>query len=47
MCKDIVGYDMKYGEFKEKCRKAWSEKYICLSFDKVRIENEGKYRILS
>ena len=23
MCEDIVGYDMKYGEFKELCRKAW------------------------
>ena len=33
---DIVAYDMKYDEFKEKCHKAWSEKlnYLCIDLTK-------------
>ena len=33
MYEDIGGYDMKYYEFKEMCRKAWSEKfnYLCIN----------------
>ena len=33
MCKDIGGYDVKYDEFQEMCRKAWSEKFnhLCIN----------------
>ena len=36
MYKDIGGYCMKYDEFKEMCRKAWSEKlnYLCIDMTK-------------
>ena len=27
MYKDISGYDMEYSEFRELCRKVWSEKF--------------------
>ena len=47
MYKDIGGYDMKYDEFKEMCRRASSEafNYFCIVMGKNR--NEGKYRIFS
>ena len=37
---------MKYDEFKEMCRKAWSEEVNYLCNDMVRNKEEGKYRIL-
>ena len=43
--KYIGGYDMKCDEFKEICRKAWSEKFNYLCIDMTRNYNEGKYRI--
>ena len=42
---DIDAYDMKYGEFKEMCHKAWSEKFNYLCIDMTKNKNEGKYRI--
>ena len=47
MCKDIGGYDMEYDEFREMCRKAWSEKFNYLCIDMTKKKNEGKYRILN
>ena len=35
---------MAYGEFKEMCREAWSEKLICLCIDMTKIRKEGKNR---
>ena len=45
--KDIGGYDMKYDEFKEMFRRAWSEKINYLCFDMSKNRNEGKYRIFN
>ena len=42
--KEIGGYDMKYDEVIEKCRKALSEKFNYLCFDMTRNKTEGKYR---
>ena len=42
MYKDIGGYDMKYDEFKEMCRKAGSEKFNHVCIDMARNEKEGK-----
>ena len=38
---------MKYDEFKEMCRKAWSEKLICLCIDMTKNKKEGKNRFSS
>ena len=40
MYKDIWCYDMKTPEFKEMCRKAWSEKlnYLCIDLTKYKME---------
>ena len=42
---DIGAYDIKNGEFRERCHEAWSEKfnYLCIVITKNK--NEGKYRI--
>ena len=45
MYKDIGGYDMKYVEFKEMCRKAWSEKFIHICIDVSKNRNEDNYHI--
>ena len=36
MYKDVGGYDMIYNEFKEMCRKSWSEEiiYLCIDMSK-------------
>ena len=47
MLKDIGGYDMKYDELKEMCRKTWSEKFNYLRIDMTKNKNEGKYRIFN
>ena len=47
MFKDVGGYDMKYNEFNEMCRKAWSEKFNYLCLDMSKIKNEGVYRIFN
>ena len=44
---DIGAHDMKYDEFKEMCRKAWSEEYKYLCIDMAKNKNESKYFILS
>ena len=44
---DIAAYDMKYYEFKEMCRVAWSEKFNYLCIDMTKNKNEGKYRIFN
>ena len=44
---DIGAYDMKYGEFKEMCHKAWDEEYNYLCIDMTKNKNEGKYRIFN
>ena len=44
---DIRAYDMRYDEFKEKCHKAWDEKYNYLCIDVTKNKNEGKYRIFN
>ena len=44
---DIGAFDMKYDEFKEMCRVAWSEKFTNLCIDMTRNKNESKYRILN
>ena len=36
MFQDIGGYDMKYNEFREYCRKACSEKFNYLCFDMTK-----------
>ena len=43
MYQDIGDFDMKYDAFKEKCRVAWSEKFIYLCIDMTK-KNAGKYR---
>ena len=47
MYEDIGGYDMKHDEFKETCRKAWSEKLNYLCIDMAKNKNEGKYRFFN
>ena len=44
---DIGAHDMKYGEFKEICHKAWSERINYLCIDLTKCKNEGKYRIFN
>ena len=47
MYKDIGGYDMRYDEFKELCRKAWSENYNYSCIDLTKNKNEEIYRIFN
>ena len=47
MYKDNGGYDMEYSEFKETCRKTWSEKFNYLCLDLTKNREEGKYRIFN
>ena len=47
MYHDIGAFDMIYGEFKEMCRVAWSEKFNNLCIDKTKNKNDGKYRIFN
>ena len=44
---DIGAYDMKYDEFKEMCRVAWSEKFNYLFIDVTKNRDNGKYRIFN
>ena len=44
MYKDIGGYDMRYVEFKQMCRTAWSQKLNYLRIDMNKIRDKGKYR---
>ena len=44
---DIGVFDMKYDEFKEMCRVAWSEKFNYLCIDMTKNKNEGKYRFFN
>ena len=44
---DIGAYDMKYDEFKEMCRVAWSEKFNYLYIEMTKNKNDGKYRIFN
>ena len=44
---DIGAYEMKYEEFKELCRVAWSEKPNYLYIDMNKNKHEGKYRIFN
>ena len=43
--RDVAGYDMKYDEFKELCRKSWEEDYNYLYIDRSRQRDQGKYCI--
>ena len=45
MCCNIWAFDMKKNEFKEMCRRTWSEKINCLCIDMTKNEKEGKNRI--
>ena len=47
MYKNLGGYDMKHGEFKKMCRKAWSEKFNYLCFDMTKNKNEVKNSIFN
>ena len=38
---------MRYDEFKEMCRKAWSERFNYLCIDMFRKKNESKYRFFN
>ena len=44
---DIGAFDMIYGEFKEMCRVAGSEKSNYLCIDMTKKEDEGRYRIFN
>ena len=44
---DNGAYDMKYDEFKEMCRKAWSERFNYLCIDVTKNRDNGKYRIFN
>ena len=43
--RDVAGYDMKYDEFKELCRKSWEEDYNYLCIDRSKKRDQGKYCI--
>ena len=47
MYRDNGPYDIEYREFKNMCRKAWSEKFIYLYIDMTRDKKEGKYGIFN
>ena len=44
---DIGAYNMKHDEFKERCHKAWSERFNYLCIDMAKNKNDGKYRIFN
>ena len=44
---DIGDVEMKYGEFKEMCHKAWSERFSYLCKDMTKNEIEGNYRFFN
>ena len=43
--RDVAGYDMKYDEFKDLCRKSWEEDYNYLYIDRSKKRNQGRYCI--
>ena len=43
--RDVAGYDMKYDEFKELCKKSWDEYYNYLYIDRSKKRDQGKYFI--
>ena len=43
--RDVAGYDMKYDEFKELCRKSWEEDYNYLCIDRSKKIDQGRYCI--
>ena len=43
--RDVAGYDMSYGEFKELCRRSWDENYNYLCIDRSKKRDRGKYCI--
>ena len=43
--RDVAGYDMKYDEYKDLCRKSWEEDYNYLFIDRSKKRDEGKYCI--
>ena len=47
MYHDIGVFDMKYDEFKEMCRVAWSEKFNYLCIDMAKKKTEGNYCIFN
>ena len=44
---EIGAYDMNFDEFKEKCHKAWNERFNYFCIDITKNKNEGKYRIFN
>ena len=36
MYKNVGGYDMRYDEFKRRCREAWNENFNCLCIDMIK-----------
>ena len=43
--RDVAGYDMKYDEFKDLCRKSWEEDYNYLCSDRSKKRDQGRYCI--
>ena len=43
--RDVAGYDMRYDEFKELCRKSWEEDYKNLCIDRSIKKEQGIYCI--
>ena len=43
--KDVAGYDKKYVDFKELCRKSWEEDYNYIRIDKFKKKDQGRYCI--
>ena len=43
--RDVAGYDMKYDEFKELCRKSREEDHNCPYIDRSKNRDHGKYCI--
>ena len=41
----VAGYDMKYDEFKDLCRKSWEEDYNYLCIDRSKKRDQGRYCI--
>ena len=41
--RDVVGYDKKYDEFKQRCRKSWEEDYKYLCSDRSTQRYQGGY----
>ena len=40
--RDVAGYDMKYDEYEELCRKSWEEDYNYHYSDRSKKRNQGK-----